>query len=249
MNYFPMTRRNYRALFAEPQGSVGRGRDSGLTLVEMMVAVALLAVVVAVAVPNLSDFFINNRLSAATNELVAALNSARSEAMRRGAVVAVRRCASVDATTGCSRASSAADDWGSGWYLFVDVNRNRSFEPNGGDEVLRGGHALSAPLTLHQNTLTFGSAAENGSVAFCPDGRLGEGAFPVDCSQRGTTAWSTVFVLCYDGRLAHANRSRSRAVLVSRDGRVRVAAQDVNGLPLNDTETAIDSCTSPRYQW
>ena len=219
----------------------------GITLIEMMVVVALVAILAAVAAPNLSDLFINNRLSTAANELVTAINTARSEAVRRGAVVTMQRCSAVDSTTGCAQASSSAADWSKGWFIFVDSNRNREW--SNGEEVLRVGQAVkpeaNSPLTLYQNTLTIGSAAQNGSVGFCPDGRV----FGVDCAEKTFAGeWSTIFVLCYEGKLAAGNRPRSRAILVNREGRARVATHDASGVPLNETETALTSCTAPNYQ-
>ncbi len=68
-----------------------RRRSSGITVTEMLIAVAILAVLAAIAAPNLRSLFINNRLETANSEFIAALNVARSEAMRRGARVAVLR--------------------------------------------------------------------------------------------------------------------------------------------------------------
>jgi type IV fimbrial biogenesis protein FimT len=224
-----------------------RRASRGITLVELMVVVALVAILAAIAAPNLADLFINNRLSTAANEVVTAINTARSEAVRRGTVVAMQRCSAVNTATGCSQASSAEADWSKGWFIFVDSNRNRAW--SNGEEVLRVGQAVkpdaNSPLTLHQNTLTIGSAAKNGAVGFCPDGRV----FGVDCAEKTFAGeWSTIFVICYEGKLAAGNRPRSRAILVNREGRVRVATHDASGVPLNENETALTSCTVPNYQ-
>jgi type IV fimbrial biogenesis protein FimT len=232
-------------------GSLVTRSCTGITLIEILVVVAIVAILAAVAAPNLSDLFINNRLSTAANEVVTAINTARSEAMRRGTVVTMQRCAAVDSATGCAQASSAAADWSKGWFMFVDVNRNRQW--NSGEEVLRVGQVVkpevNSPLTLYQNTLTIGSAAQNGSVGFCPDGRV----FGVDCAEPTSAGnWSTIFVICYEEKLAVANKPRSRAILVNREGRVRIASQDASGVPLNETETPLastDGCTAPKYQW
>ncbi len=212
-----------------------------------MVVVALAAILAAIAAPNLSDLFINNRLSTAANEVMTAINMARSEAVRRGTVVALQRCSAVSTATGCSQASSAEADWSKGWFMFVDSNRNREW--SNGEEVLRVGQAVkpeaNSPLTLYQNTLSFGTFDKNGAVGFCPDGRV----FGVDCAEKIFAGeWSTIFVICYEGKLAAGNRPRSRAILVNREGRVRVATHDASGVPLNETETALTSCTVPKYQ-
>lgn len=89
-------------------------------------------------------------------------------------------------------------------------------------------------------------AAANDSVAFCPDGRVLVG----DCARVSATgAGSMIFILCYDGKLAEGKRSRSRAILVNRAGQVRLAAHNDNGVPLNEGNSAVTSCTSPQYLW
>lgn len=221
----------------------------GITLVEMMVVVAVVAVLAALAAPNLSDLYINNRLSATSNELIAVLNTARSEAMRRGTVVTV--CASAKPASGCNPfpPQNQPADWSAGWIAFAeDSSRNRIL--GNSEEVLRIGQALNAPLTLYQASVAdVGSFAVSGSVAFCPDGRLGAGHAFVACSQPATsTDWSAVFLLCHGDKPAVGNRSRSRAILVDRSGQVRLAAQNASGEPLNSTETALKNCKAPKYE-
>ncbi|MDR1887811.1 MAG: GspH/FimT family pseudopilin [Zoogloeaceae bacterium] len=59
----------------------------GFTLIELMVAVALVAILLSLAVPSFRDTILKNRVSAATSDLVAALDMARSEAIKRGVEV------------------------------------------------------------------------------------------------------------------------------------------------------------------
>lgn len=85
----------------------------GFTLVELLVTVAVLGVLLAVAVPSFTDMMRNNRSLAAANELVSALNAARSEAIKRGARVSL--CPSTNGTS-CSGTA-----WQSGWIVFFDT--------------------------------------------------------------------------------------------------------------------------------
>ncbi len=102
-------------------------RYCGLTLVELLVAIAVFAIVASLAVPGFRDFVQNNRTSTQANELVSALNLARTEAVRRGSVVTV--CPANDNADDC------ANDWTNGWLVFVD-NADPGDTPEV-DEVLR----------------------------------------------------------------------------------------------------------------
>jgi type IV fimbrial biogenesis protein FimT len=103
----------------------------GFTLVELLVTLAVLAIVVVAGVPGFESVVNGNRLAAAANETIAALQTARIEAIRRNRRVAV--CASADANAGASATcgAGAAD----GWLVFVDNDRDGSF--GAGDLLLR----------------------------------------------------------------------------------------------------------------
>jgi type IV fimbrial biogenesis protein FimT len=58
-------------------------RERGFTLVELMITVAVAAILVAIAIPSFKTITLSNRLNASANELVDSINSARMEAIKR----------------------------------------------------------------------------------------------------------------------------------------------------------------------
>lgn len=86
----------------------------GFTLIELMVTLAVAAVVMGIAIPSFNTSMRNNSSVTLGSELSVALNYARSEAVKRAARVSV--CASNDGTT-----CMAANNWKEGWLVFVDT--------------------------------------------------------------------------------------------------------------------------------
>lgn len=83
---------------------------SGFTAVELMVSLAIVGILLAIAVPSLSDATLSSQLSSNANRLAASATLARSEAIKRNASVVV--CMSAD---GASCASSGG--WEQGWVM------------------------------------------------------------------------------------------------------------------------------------
>src|SRR5690606_26511523 len=67
----------------------------GLTLIEFMVTIAVLAVFISIAVPSFGRLIENNRVTAAANEFHALLNSARSDAVTRRTSIVVTQSGAV----------------------------------------------------------------------------------------------------------------------------------------------------------
>lgn len=93
-----------------------RSRSAGFTLVELMMTLVILAILVTVALPNFTGFILNQRVKTTAFELVAALNYARSEAIKRNQNVVLQ------ATGG---------DWLQGWTLQAGGDTLRAWDPPG----------------------------------------------------------------------------------------------------------------------
>jgi type IV fimbrial biogenesis protein FimT len=109
-------------------------------MVELMVTLVVLAILLAVAAPNLATFVNNSRLRATQGELVSALTLARSEATKRGMPVVVEALANP---------TVAGSEFSQGWFVYVDANRDGVFNEDESWVVRRysplpGGQRLGA---------------------------------------------------------------------------------------------------------
>ncbi|MBS3746302.1 MAG: GspH/FimT family pseudopilin [Wenzhouxiangellaceae bacterium] len=80
---------------------------AGFTLIELMVGIAVLAILLTVAVPSLQKIIRDNRVTAQANELVAMANLARNEAVRRG----INRFSDEQALLRLDKNIEGADGW------------------------------------------------------------------------------------------------------------------------------------------
>ena len=93
----------------------------GFTAIELMVTVAIMAVLMALAAPSFTPLIEGWRVRQAAEQLQSSLYYARSEAIKRGGQVVVEKLP--NNTNGCTTASTDAA-WGCGWTVCHDLNRN-----------------------------------------------------------------------------------------------------------------------------
>ncbi len=177
----------------QPGPGVNR-RQSGFTLIELMIAVTLSAIVLSLAVPSFRTIVQDNRQVTRLNDLITDLAYARSEAVRGGTTVTI--CPYDADGNGTQDVAAAGDacgggtDWSSGWVVFVDDNGDDTLAAPA--DLLRVATAASGGLDL-----SFGRT----SIRFNPQGLA--------------LGFTGTFILCDDRGSAHA-----RGRVVNNTGRV-----------------------------
>ena len=118
----------------------------GYTLIELMAILAVVSVLVTVGLPLMNVFFESNRMVSNTNDLVAGLHIARSEAIKQQTRVTL--CQSAD-TASCS----GSGQWEDGWIVFQDPNGNATVD--GGERILRlNAGAAGNQVTIRSNDVS-----------------------------------------------------------------------------------------------
>ena len=158
------------------------GRRAGITALDLLITLAVIAVAMAIAVPALRDYSANYRLKAALGRFHASLAIARAEAIGRSTRIVI---CPADADGGCA----ATGAWQRGWKTFVDTDDDRE---HGTDEILLRSEPDTPQVriltSVHRTRLRFfanGSApGSNATITFC-DARGARSARQVTLSPSG----------------------------------------------------------------
>ena len=121
------------------------------TLIELAITVALIAVVMALAVPSFSELVRSNRVTTLNNELVAAMSFARQSAISLGTTVFV--CHTNTADQAVPVCADTGSSWGTGVLVYSKPTSQFSFA-NTASQV----YSSANDELLYQNVLGDGTS-------------------------------------------------------------------------------------------
>ncbi len=137
---------------------------TGFTLIELIITVAIAAIVMAIGIPSFRETIRENRLTTYNNQFITALNLARSEAIKRGSI-----------TTLCSSDGSTCKPGGyqQGWIVFR--NPTNATSPVDAASIIRVFEKLPEGMTLtgSADSVSYNSIGIGTAVTWnlCKDGK------------------------------------------------------------------------------
>lgn len=163
--------------------NVSQQAHKGFTILELMITVAVGAIAMAIAVPNMQSFVENQRQATSSNKLLSSLLAARDEALTNNVRVTV--CPSRNGT------SCQAVNWDQGHIAFIDLDSDQVVDA--GDRMVAIGESASSGIGIETGSFgTFLMYRPNGRIMVNNTGE-NEGTFAI-CDDRGGSKARTLTI-------------------------------------------------------
>lgn len=158
-------------------------RQRGFTLVELVVTIALLAILTTLAIPSFSEVLRQWRRDSATRELLTSLQLARSEAIKTSRQMVV--CPSTNGT-----ACTASTEWSTGWMVFVDDGAGT--QANANNQAYNTNERILKVVSAQAGVATLTSSGGVQRMQFLPNGLMGSAPTTFTVTPSGATAATMV---------------------------------------------------------
>ncbi|MBQ0712211.1 MAG: GspH/FimT family pseudopilin [Porticoccus sp.] len=175
-------------------------KNEGFTLIELMITVALVAILLALSAPYFRETITSNKIGAEANNLMASFNLARSTAARLNQPVTL--CKSADGAN-----CTTNGNWEQGWITFNNLNIDGVVDTGDGEIVIQEYTPLPTGYTL-RSTPQFSDV-----VTFLPQGNARGGS--------GTLDETSSFRICATDASGEEDDAKARQVFISITGRIR----------------------------
>ncbi len=147
--------------------------QNGFTLIELIVTMAIAAIVLSVGVPTFRGVVLDSGMATNANRFVASINLARSSAIRYQRNATICTSSNFNAST---PTCSGSTDWTNGWIVYVDKDRDGAVDA---DEVLSVQEPMKDNVSFSSGTFddfTYDSRGfvNNGDQLDLCDSRTGE---------------------------------------------------------------------------
>lgn len=142
--------------------------NKGYTLLELMVTVAIIAILASASYPSLRDTLNRNRVASSVNSFIGAVSFARSEAIKRN-----------DTVTMAASDSKSADEWGGGWSISAGGTTIRTFAALSGSTLNSTGNISSFSFNSR------GFLSDSDSLSLCDED--GDGCKAISIFTTGNT--------------------------------------------------------------
>lgn len=189
--------------------------NSGFTLLELLVAMAMLAILAGIAAPSFSDYIATNGIFSHRQDINAAVTTARTEALNRNKTVTI--CPSADA-------AACGGTWADGWIVFLDDGEGsgnaRDGALNGTEEVINafeynGSNKISVVDADTTNAISYLSFNEQGRPAI--DGvQTSRRVLITVCDRDDTASLARGLLLVGTGRLIRTRDTDNDGIHESR---------------------------------